>query len=130
MRDSSLAIRLLAALRRGLVLLAAISFLLSGMASIHTAHAVSGGHDVAPAKTAGQHDAASHCDQHEQQAPEAKQDKAFSCCASACAPLVMLNQPPLLAVQLRHGEAIVPPLHAAILDRAIAGLFRPPRNLD
>jgi hypothetical protein len=130
MRANSPAIRLLAAARRGLVLLAALSFMLSGMASIHTAHALSGAHDGRAAKAMAPHDAASHCDQHEQQAPEAKQDKAFSCCASACAPLVMLNQPPLLAAQLRHGEAILPPLQAAILDRAIAGLFRPPRNLD
>ena len=33
-------------------MLAAISFLLSGMASIHTAHAVSGGHDMAASKAA------------------------------------------------------------------------------
>ncbi|MGE3147104.1 MAG: hypothetical protein AB7K35_16145, partial [Pseudorhodoplanes sp.] len=37
---------LVPALRRALVLLAALSFVLSGVSSLHTAHAMAGGHDV------------------------------------------------------------------------------------
>jgi hypothetical protein len=127
MRASSIAIRLFAAARRGLVLLAALSFVLSGMASVHTAHALSGGHDRTAVKALTQQDAAGHCDQHEQQAPEAKHDKAFSCCALSCAPPVVLSQPAIFGVSFRHGDVIPPPVQAAILDRAIDGLFRPPR---
>jgi hypothetical protein len=118
---------LLAACRRGLVLLAALSFVLSGMASIHTAHAIAGGHDVATAKSVNE--AASHCDDHEQQAPEAKQDKAFSCCALACTPLMVLALPPAFVAAAAHGDVIPLPPAQAVLDRQFAGLFRPPRIL-
>ncbi|MDF3075779.1 MAG: hypothetical protein K0S54_3446, partial [Alphaproteobacteria bacterium] len=116
-----------AVLRRGLVLLAALSFVLSGMASVHTAHAIAGGHDMPAAKTSG--DVSSHCDSHEQQAPEAKQDKQFSCCAFACTPLLVLTLPAAFAAAAAHGDVIPLPPAQAVLDRQVAGLFRPPRSL-
>ena len=122
MRSGSIILRLLAVLRRGLAMAAALSFVLSSMASIHTAHALAGGHVRVAIEAAPSQDMASHCDQHEQQAPEAQKDKAFSCCAFACAP-------PVFTGALRHGDVLAPATQAAILDRAIAGLFRPPRNL-
>ena len=129
MRPGSIILRLLAVLRRGLAVVAALSFVLSSMASIHTAHALAGGHDHMAIEAAQPQDTASHCDQHEQQAPEAQKDKAFSCCAFACAPPVLLNQPPVFTGALRHGDVLAPATQAAILDRVVGGLFRPPRNL-
>jgi hypothetical protein len=117
---------LLAACRRGLVLLAALSFVLSGMASVHTAHAIAGGHDMPAATTSGE--VSSHCDSHEQQAPEAKQDKTFSCCAFACTPFMVLSSPPAFVVAAAHGDVIPLPPAQAVLDRQLAGLFRPPRS--
>lgn len=129
MRPGSIILRLLAALRPGLALAAALSFVLSSMVSIHTAHALAGGHDRLVIEHAAPQGAASHCDQHEQQAPEAQKDKAFSCCAFACAPPVLVSQPPVFRDASRHGDPLAPATQAAILDRAIAGLFRPPRSL-
>lgn len=118
---------LLATCRRGLVLLAALSFVLSGIASHHTAHAIAGGHDMPAAKISG--DISSHCDSHEQQAPEAKQDTQFSCCAFACTPLVVLGLPLAFLAAAAHGAVIPLPPAQAVLDRQLAGLFRPPRPL-
>ena len=129
MRPGSIAPRLLAVLRPGLAMVAALCFVLSSMASIHTAHALAGGHDRALAQTAAQHDPASHCDQHEQQVPEAQKDRALSCCAFACTPLVVLGLPLAFFAAAAHGAVIPLPPAQAVLDRQLAGLFRPPRPL-
>jgi hypothetical protein len=126
MRATALLTRTIAAGRRGLVLLAALCFVLSGMASIHTAHALSGGHDAAHAMPADTGDG--HCDNQNKPAADATQDVKFSCCAFACAPLMVLNQTqglPLLAI---HGEAVLPPPQRLVLSQSRSGLFRPPRQ--
>jgi len=125
MRATALFTRTLAAGRRGLVLLAALCFVLSGMASIHTAHALSGGHDAAHAMPAATADA--HCDPQNQPAADTTQDGKFSCCAFACAPLLVLNQTPTLPLLAIHGESAPPSPQRLVLPRNSSGLFRPPR---
>lgn len=129
MRATALVTRTIVACRRGLVLLAALSFVLSGMASIHTAHAIAGGHDLPAAKSMAQDGLASHCDSHEQQGPETKENKQFSCCAFTCAPLMVLATASGFAMSPAHGDIIIPLSERLVLDRQIAGLFRPPRSL-
>jgi len=126
MRATALVTRTLAAGRRGLVLLAALSFVLSGMASIHTAHALSGGHDKAHAMPAAAAD--EHCDPQNQPAADTKQDGKFSCCAFACAPLLVLNQSQALPLVAVHGAAVRPPPQRLVLSQSPDGLFRPPRQ--
>ena len=119
---------LFAALRRALVLLAALSFVLSGMSSLHTAHAMAGGQDMHASETAAPVDAASHCDSNEQPAPEAAPDGALSCCVVACAPAVMLPVLPQALIALPAGSLFILPPPQPVLDRQLAGLFRPPRQ--
>ncbi|MGE0155270.1 MAG: hypothetical protein AB7F36_13275 [Reyranellaceae bacterium] len=119
---------LFAALRRALVLLAALSFVLSGMSSLHTAHAMAGGHDLHASATAPPVDAASHCDSHDRQAPEAAPDGGLSCCAVACAPAVVLPALPQALIGLPGGSLFILPPVQPVLDRQLAGLFRPPRQ--
>lgn len=133
MRATALFTRTIAACRRGLVLVAALSFVLSGMASIHTAHALSGGHDGM------QHDGmqsvsaqaevgTDHCASQNQPASKAQKDGNFSCCALACAPPLLLNQPPGFALDAPTGTTMLPALQHLILSRDIALPFRPPRS--
>lgn len=126
MRAAALFTRTIVACRRGLVLLAALSFVMSGMASIHTAHALSGGHDAAHAMPAAAADA--HCDPQNQPASDTKQDGKFSCCAFACAPLMVLNQVQALPLLAIHGEAVLLPPQRLVLSQTPSGLFRPPRQ--
>jgi len=130
MRATALLPRTLAAFRRGLAMLAALCFVLSGMASIHTAHALSGGHDAAHALSLAAPAAAAdaHCDDHQKPASDAKQEGKFSCCAFACAPLLVLNQTQALPLVAIHGEAVLPPPQRLVLSQTPSGLFRPPRQ--
>ncbi len=130
MRASALLPRTLADFRRGLALLAALSFVLSGMASIHTAHALSGGHAAPHALSLAAPAAAAdaHCDDHQKPASDARQEGKFSCCAFACAPLLVLNQTPTLPLLAIHGDSAPPSPQRLVLPRNPSGLFRPPRQ--
>jgi hypothetical protein len=128
MRAAALFTRTIVACRRGLVLLAALSFVMSGMASIHTAHALSGGHDGIQSVSAQAEVGTDHCASQNQPASKAQKDGNFSCCAFACAPPLLLNQPPGFALDAPTGTTMLPTLQHLILSRNIALPFRPPRS--
>lgn len=130
MRAAAISLSLFAGLRRGLVLLAALSFVISGVSSIHTAHAMAGGHDTHLGKPALHMDSATHCESHDQSAPEAKKEGTFSCCAFACAPAIALPAVPQMFGVSPAGSSYVAYPQRPVLLAQIAGLFRPPRNLD
>ena len=126
MRATALFTRTFAAGRRGLVLLAALCFVLSGMASHHTAHALSGGHDAPHPMPADTGDG--HCDTQNKPAADTKAAGKFSCCAFACAPLLVLNQTPDLPLVATHGENVQPTPQRLVLSQSPSGLFRPPKQ--
>jgi hypothetical protein len=117
--------RLLSTFRQSLVLLAALSFVLSGMSASHTMHALAGDRDSQPNVAMDHGD--SHCDGHKAPAKQS-QDKALSCCASACTPFVVLIEPLKLALDASHGEAVLPPRQDVIIAGNFALPFRPPRQ--
>jgi hypothetical protein len=117
--------RLLSAFRQSLVLLAALSFVLSGMSAAHTMHALAGDHETRPNVATDQDD--SHCDGHKEPAKQS-QDKALSCCASACTPFMVLIEPLNLALDACHGEAVLPARQDVIVAGNFALPFRPPRQ--
>ena len=127
-RTTTLLSCMITACGRGLVLLAAVSFVLSGMASIHTAHALSGGHDGIQSVPAQAEGGSDHCTSQEQPASKAQKDNNFSCCAFACAPPLLLNQPPGFALDVPAGGTVLPAPQHLILSRTIALPFRPPRS--
>jgi hypothetical protein len=130
MRALPLHVSFLAVFRRALVLLAALSFVLSGTASVHTAHAISIGQEAlfAAASPSADEVATESCDSHDRKAPTSKQVKSFACCAFSCAPLMVLQQSPVVFVTALHGEVVAPLPQQAVMARIISGLFRPPRQ--
>lgn len=128
MRATAFFTRTIAACRRGLVLVAAFSFVLSGMASVHTAHALSGGHNGMQSVSAQAEVSTDHCASQNQPASKAQKDGNFSCCAFACAPPLLLNQPPGFALDAPTGTTMLPAPQHLILSRNIALPFRPPRS--
>lgn len=137
---------LVPALRRALVLLAALSFVVSGVSSLHTAHAMAGGHDVIGGHDAtGGHDGA-HAAPHaaadchvandvaandvaaNDGAGDTQPEPSFACCAVACAPLMVLTQAPSFAAPVDHGPAFIAAPPPQVVSRALAGPFRPPRR--
>lgn len=125
MRTGPMIDRLLSAFRQSLILLAALSFVLAGMSAAHTMHALAGGHDTRPNVSMDHGD--SHCDGQNTPAKQS-QDKALFCCASACAPFMVLIEPLNLALDASHGEAVLPPRQDVIVVGNFALPFRPPRQ--
>ena len=110
---------LIPALRRALVLLAALSFVLSGVSSLHTAHAMAGGHDMVgghgmahaatqvAADCHAANDAAANDGAANDGAGDTRPEPSFACCAVACAPLMVLTQAPDFAAAAGHGPAFI-----------------------
>ena len=137
---------LVPAMRRALVLLAALSFVLSGVSSLHTAHAMAGGHDVIGGHDAtgghvtGGHEAAHAAPQlaadchaandaaANDGAGDTRPEPSFACCAVACAPLMVLTQAPSFAAAVDHGPAFIAAPPPQVVSRALSGPFRPPRR--
>ncbi len=116
---------------RGLAMVAALCLVLSGMASIHTTHALAGGHDMvgghAMAHAAPQIASDCHADDGAGTS-DMRSDPTFSCCAVACAPLMVLTQAPDFAAAVDHGPAFIAAPPPQVVTRALAGPFRPPRQ--
>jgi len=116
---------------RSLAMLAALCLIASGMASIHTTHALAGGHDMVGghemAHAAPQASSDCHA-QGDAGASDTRPDQSFSCCAIACAPLMVLTQTPDFAAAADHSPAFIAAPPPQVISRALAGPFRPPRQ--